>query len=318
VDRRETTQEELSISGSRSHRQRDQRGLAVSIRGSGLLMMNRRDEVRRLLGMTTAEVRARAGDHLLIVKDLDALHRHFAESIASEIRLNNNRGRPTKLVLPVGPVGQYPLLAEIVNDDRISLKQCWFFMMDEHCDDDGLELPADHPLSLRRTFQELFVHNVLPELMVPGQLIFPDHRNIRTLKEQIAALGGIDTTYGGIGIHGHIAYNEPEPGVRESDPRVVHLNDFTRTINAMRAEIGGNLESYPGRGLTLGMRQLLGARRIRLYCRNGLALDWANTVLRLALFGQPGDDYPVTYIRDHHDYMIVTDEQTACPPRFVV
>ena len=281
--------------------------------------MNRRDEVRRLLRMTTAEMRAQAGDHLRIMPDLDALHRHFAESIATEIRIHNERGLPTKLILPVGPVGQYPLLAEIVNRDRISLKQCWFFMMDEHCDDDGVELPDDHPLSFRRALHEQFVRHVAPELMVPpDQLIFPGHRNVHTLKEQIAALGGIDTTYGGIGIHGHIAYNEPEPNVRESDPRLVGLNDFTRTINAMRAEIGGNLENYPRHGLTLGMRQLLGARRIRLYCRNGLALDWANTVLRLALFGEPGDDYPVTYIRDHDDYVVATDEQTACSPRFVV
>jgi glucosamine-6-phosphate deaminase len=106
--------------------------------------------------------------------------------------------------------------------------------------------------------------------------------------------------------------------VRESDPRRVRLNDVTRTINAMRAEIGGNLENYPRYGLTLGMRQLLGARRVRLYCRNGLALDWANTILRLALLGQPGDDYPVTHLRDHGDYLIVTDEHTARPPRFVV
>ncbi len=192
-------------------------------------------------------------------------------------------------------------------------------MMDEHCDDDGVELPADHPLSLRRTFNELFVGRMSSELMLPpGQLIFPGHANLGTLKEQIASVGGIDTTYGGIGIHGHIAYNEPRPNVVESDPRPVKLNDFTRTINAIRAQVGGNLENYPRHGLTLGMRQLLGARRIRLYCRNGLELDWANTVLRLALFGQPGDDYPVTYIRDHNDYVIVTDEQTARPPRFVV
>ncbi len=66
------------------------------------------------------------------------------------------------------------------------------------------------------------------------------------------------------------------------------------------------------------MRQLLSARRIRLYCRNGIDLDWANTILRIALFGKPGDDYPVTYIRDHRDYAIVTDEDTAKQPRFVV
>jgi glucosamine-6-phosphate deaminase len=78
------------------------------------------------------------------------------------------------------------------------------------------------------------------------------------------------------------------------------------------------LECYPRKGVTLGMRQILGAKRIRLYCRNGIALDWANTVLRLALFGTPGDDYPVTYIRDHQDYVIVTDEDTARSPAFVV
>ncbi len=49
-----------------------------------------------------------------------------------------------------------------------------------------------------------------------------------------------------------------------------------------------------------------------------MELDWANTVLRLALFGQPGDDYPVTYIRDHADYVIVTDEDTVRKPQFVV
>jgi glucosamine-6-phosphate deaminase len=269
--------------------------------------------------MSAAELREQAGDRLLVLPDLDALHRHFADSIAAEIRANNDRGLPTKLILPVGPVGQYPLLAEIVNREGLDLRRCWFFMMDEHCDEGGVVLPADHALSFRRTLDELFTSRVSPELLPPAeQMIFPSHENLPTLKVRIADIGGIDTTYGGIGIHGHLAYNEPEPGVRQSDPRRVRLNDVTRTINAMRAEIGGNLENYPRYGLTLGMRQLLGARRVRLYCRNGLALDWANTILRLALLGQPGDDYPVTHLRDHGDYLIVTDEHTARPPRFVV
>jgi hypothetical protein len=41
-------------------------------------------------------------------------------------------------------------------------------------------------------------------------------------------------------------------------------------------------------------------------------------VLRLAVFGNPGDDYPVTYIRDHGDYVIVTDEDTARRPRIMI
>ena len=164
-----------------------------------------------------------------------------------------------------------------------------------------------------------FARRVRRNLMLtPKQLIFPDHRNVQTLKAKIESVGGIDTCYGGIGVHGHVAYNEPEPNVRDSDPRIVYLNDFTRTINTIRAQVGGNLEGHPRKGITLGLRQILGARRIRLYCRNGIALDWANTVLRLALFGQPGDDYPVTHIRDHKDYIVVTDEDTARKPKFLV
>jgi glucosamine-6-phosphate deaminase len=281
--------------------------------------MTRQKEIRRLLKMPPARMLEQAGTKLIVCPDIDELHQHFARSIAAEIKTNNTKGRSTKLILPVGPVGQYPMLAEMVNGERISLKQCWFFMMDEHCDDNGIVLPPDHPLSFRHTFDEQFASRVRRSLMLPAkQLIFPDHLNVQTLKDRIEAVGGIDTTYGGIGIHGHVAYNEPESNVRDSDPRLVYLNDFTRTINAIRAEIGGNLECYPRKGVTLGMRQILGAKRLRLYCRNGIALDWANTVLRLALFGTPGDDYPVTYIRDHQDYVIVTDEDTARSPTFFV
>jgi glucosamine-6-phosphate deaminase len=281
--------------------------------------MSRQEEIRKLLKLSTAQLKKKAGSRLVVCSDIDALHQHFAEAIACEIKANNAKHRSTKLILPVGPIGQYPILADMINDQQISLKQCWFFMMDEHCDDNGIALTADHPLSFRHTFEAAFSCRVKRKLMIPAkQLIFPDHRNVQTLKHRIASVGGIDTTYGGIGIHGHIAYNEPEPNVRESDPRLVYLNDFTRTINAIRSQIGGNLEGHPRKGITLGMRQLLGARRIRLYCRNGIALDWANTVLRLALLGQPGDDYPVTHIRDHKNYVVVTDEDTARRPRFVV
>ena len=281
--------------------------------------MTRQDEIRKLLKMSRKQMLDRAGRRLVILENIDALHRHFAEAIADEIKANNARNRTTRLILPVGPVGQYPILADMVNSDRISLKSCWFFMMDEHCDDNGIALSPDHPLSFRHTFDEQFARHIRRNLMLPAkQLVFPDHLNVQTLKDKIESVGGIDTCYGGIGVHGHVAYNEPEPNVRDSDPRMVYLNDFTRTINAIRAEIGGNIEGHPRKGITLGMRQILGARRIRLYCRNGISLDWANTVLRLAVFGQPGDDYPVTYIRDHKDYVVVTDEDTACKPRFAI
>ncbi len=274
----------------------------------------RRDEVRALLQLSPADVIARAGPRLVVCDSLDALHRRFAEDIAAEIRSHNRAGQPTRLILPVGPTGQYPYLAEIVAAEALSLEACWFFFMDEYADETGHAVPPTHPLSFRREAQRLLLdrlrgsHGLRPE-----RVVFPSETNLAALPALIDRVGGIDTCYGGIGIHGHVAFNEPEPGVAARPARRVRLNDYTVTINAVRAGVGGNLECFPREAFTLGLREILAARRIRLYCRNGCAFDWANTVLRLALFGTPGDDYPVTHIRDC-DYRITTDRETLAQP----
>jgi glucosamine-6-phosphate deaminase len=151
-----------------------------------------------------------------------------------------------------------------------------------------------------------------------GQVLFPNEHNIEELDRIIKNGGGIDTCFGGIGIHGHVAFNEPERGVKESSPRKVKLNNFTITINAIRAHVGGNVENFPRHAYTLGMNQILNSKKIRLYCRNGSPYDWANTVLRLALFGTPNYDYPVTYIRNHPDYQIITDRDTLKTPQNII
>jgi glucosamine-6-phosphate deaminase len=280
--------------------------------------MDRKTEIRQLLRLSPEEVRAKAKHHLIVCENLDALHRKFAEDIAAEIRANNSENKQTRLILPVGPTGQYPILAEIINSEKISLSECWFFFMDENCGEDGNALGSEHPLSFKGEADRLFLSKLDETCRLQlGRVIFPDEDNISTLAARIDELGGIDTCYGGIGIHGHVAFNEPESGVKDTGSRRVRLNDFTVTINAIRSHVGGNLECFPRQAFTLGMKQILSSKRIRLYCRNGCEFDWANTVLRLALFGTPGDDYPVTYIRGM-DFTITTDKKTLESPRYLV
>lgn len=255
---------------------------------------------------------------MIVCQDTDELHRKFAEDMANQIRFNNSKNTPTRLIVPVGPTGQYPILAEIINEEKLSLKNCWLFFMDEYCDDNSNALPAGHPLSFKGQVEQLFFSKLGNSYGLKSeQVFFPDENNIDTLASLIEKLGGIDTCYGGIGIHGHLAFNEPAEGISDTSPRRVKLNDFTVTINAVRSHVGGNIECFPRCAYTLGMRQILNARRIVLCCRNGCEFDWANTVLRLALFGEPGNDYPVTYIRDKN-YLIITDKQTLRSPENII
>ena len=275
--------------------------------------MDRKQEIRELLALSAEEVRARAGDRLVICEGIAELHLHFAQQVVAEIRAAAREDRPCRLILPVGPTGGYPYLAQIIRSERLDLSHCWFFFMDEYAVD-GAAVSAGHPLSFKGVMETIFFAPLGGD---PGlqreQVFFPDERNIDRLADTISSVGGLDACFGGVGIHGHVAFNEPAPGVGDSGPRRVALNDFTVTINAVRASVGGNLECFPREAFTLGMREILGARRIVLYIRNGCEFDWANTVLRLALFGSAGEDYPVTLIREAA-CTIVTDRDTLRTP----
>lgn len=282
-------------------------------------LLDRKREITDLLRMSPDEVVERAGPRLRVFPAIAGIHKMIAREMASLILSRNEQGRESRFILPVGPVGQYPIFLNIIRKKRISLANCWFFFMDEYADSAGKALPPSHPLSLQGIMRRLWLDHIGAELAAPEErIVFPNEINIRSLAEKIMAVGGVDLCFGGIGIHGHLAFNEPGTGASESGPRKVRLNDYTVIINALRAKVGGNIENFPRTAYTVGMKQILGAKKIRLACRNGIPLDWANTVLRLALFGRPGDDYPCTYINSQPDYIIYTDRDTLKKPEIIV
>jgi glucosamine-6-phosphate deaminase len=277
--------------------------------------MERAEEIRELLRISEDELIKRAGDRIVVKNKLDDLYQDFSDHLANLIMEHNALKKPTRVIIPVGPTDQYPLLAKRINKDKIDLSRVMFFFMDEYCGPDGKALPAEHPLSLKAAAKRL-IFDQLDKRPPYENIIFPDENNINELATLISE-APIDVCYGGIGIHGHVAFNEPEPGVENTGPRRVRINDFSVTISAIRSGVGGDLENFPRQAFTIGMQQILSARTIRLYSRSIPPFDWAKTTLRLALFGEPGWDYPVTYIREC-DYLIVADRATVRPPEIIL
>jgi len=243
----------------------------------------------------------------------------MARSIADEVKVNNLSGRPTRLILPVGPVGQYPILIKICNQDRISWKNVHTFNMDEYCDWQGRPLPSDHPLSFKHYMVTQVFNQLDKDLQMPlDHIHFPDPLHLDEISQQIENAGGIDTCYGGIGYHGHIAFNEPPNTLysrvsmdefMQSQTRIVHLNPDTLVMNSIW-NTGGNPYALPSMAVTLGFKDILASKRIRLYCSGG---SWQRTVLRVALLSEPDIDYPVTLLQSHPDYTVVSDLDTALP-----
>jgi glucosamine-6-phosphate deaminase len=267
-----------------------------------------------LFGMGVDELRAQAHIGIHLEPDIPRLLDHFARSIADEIRARE----VTRFILPVGPMGQYPRLAEITNRERISWRNVHVFQMDEFLDWQGRPIPLDHPLSFEGAMRRFFA-SIDPELRIPdAQYHVPHPFRIDAISEAIERAGGVDVCYGGVGYHGHVAFNEPPLSrwsrvtageLRNSLTRVVTLGADSIVVQSI-GSAGGSAASIPPMAVTLGMRDILAARKIRLYCAGGAR---HSAVFRIAVAGEVSVDYPVTLIQGHPDAVIHTDEATAQP-----
>lgn len=269
--------------------------------------------------MPLDELRLQAKTPFRLLPGTAALLEHFARSIADEIKQRNERGEPSRLILPVGPTKQYPILAAITNRERLSWKNVHVFQMDEFLDWQGRLIPEEHPLSFAGFMKNHFFSKIDPDLRIPaGQYHFPHPVRIDQISEKIQEAGGIDACYGGIGYHGHVAFNEPPVSrwhrvstgqLRDSLTRVVALGDDSIVVQSIHCS-GGDSAAIPPMAVTLGMRDILASRKIRLYLAAG---ERHRAVFRIAVAGEVSTDFPATLVQGHPDAELLTDEATAQP-----
>ena len=252
-----------------------------------------------------------------VLGDMASIAQDLATAIKDEIIAAEYRGRAATLIVPVGPVDQFPLLARMINAEGIDCRDVVLINMDEYLTDDDNYIPADHPLSFVGYMNRAFYDRLDPALAPrPEHRVFPDPRDAGDLQRLIAQRGGVDACFGGIGINGHIAFNEPpEPGVTmkvdafaELPTRALALARETRTINSVT--VGGEIGLIPRRAVTVGMREILAARRLRFYCNR----PWQSAVVRRVLHGPITAACPASLLRRHADAMITVADYVAAPP----
>lgn len=231
-----------------------------------------------------------------------------AIEVLEVIAENNKKGEPTVMVVPYGPLGPYARMAELVNKYRISLKNCVFINMDEYLKDEKTYIDRDDPLSFRGGMDRTFYSKVVPELNVlPENRVFPEPGNEGRIMEIIDRYGKLDMVFGGVGINGHYAFNEPpEPGeivtaaeFAERPTRVLKITRETKTINAYM-NCGANLDAIPDWCITVGMKEIFMAKKVRM-C---MPRDWNAAALRKVLHGPVTANVPCSLFQNHPDAML--------------
>ncbi|MGN0179947.1 MAG: glucosamine-6-phosphate isomerase [Monoglobaceae bacterium] len=252
---------------------------------------------------------------LLIANSAGEVHYEYAMQMIEEIVNNNNAGKKTVFICPCGPTEQYPIFARLVNRYRISLKNTWIINMDEYLTESGEWIPEDSKFSFHKWMNDYLYDVIDPELTVPKeQRIFPDPKNPEKISEIIEELGGVDMVLGGIALNGHIAFNEPEPGMSTEEfanlpTRVVELSLETKVKDAILGR-GGAVDTIADKAISVGMKEILGAKKLRL----SMLLDMQRAVIRKACCGEVTSECPVSFIQNHPDAMLMVSKNVIEKP----
>jgi glucosamine-6-phosphate deaminase len=256
-----------------------------------------------------------------VVGDMQSMARHMAEAMFAEIRDAAASGKPATMIVPVGPVDQFPVLAEMINDRRLNCRDVMLINMDEYLAAGDCWVDKEHPLSFRGFMHRLFYRRLDQRLAPKAEnRVFPHPQHLDLIGQMIEERGGVDVCFGGIGINGHIAFNEP-PGANENvsveafaalPTRALNLTCETRTINSVT--VGGEISIIPRRAVTVGMKECLAARRLRFYCNR----PWQSSVVRRVLHGPITAACPASLLRTHEDAVLSVCDYVAAPPNIML
>jgi glucosamine-6-phosphate deaminase len=185
---------------------------------------------------------------------------------------------PVGICGPIGPTEQLPLVARLVNELGLSLKNAHFWGMDEWYDAaEKKEVPNTHPLSFEKADRELCFNRIQKKLAMPEtQLHFPKAEFAGFVKTWHSGVR-CAVMQGGQGDIKHWAFNDPlkRTGKWKNQPptpaeyrklgtRIVELHPVTLSQNA-RTSGGGNITMVPKSAITVGPQETWLAEKVSIW-----------------------------------------------------
>ncbi len=197
---------------------------------------------------------------VILQPDYEQVSKWVANYIAARIlALRPTAKDPFVLGLPTGssPVGAYNELARLYEQGKLSFKNVVTFNMDEY-----VGLPEDHPES----YHSFMGRNLFSRIDIPKTNVnilngnAPDlDAECASYEERIKKAGGIRLFLGGVGVDGHLAFNEPGSSLT-SRTRVVRLTTDTRIVNSRFFD--NDPGKVPATALSVGVGTVMDAQEV--------------------------------------------------------
>lgn len=231
------------------------------------------------------------------VESYKELSKIASNIIASQVILKPN----SVLGLATGssPLGIYSRLIKLYESGNVDFSKVTTVNLDEY-----MGLTSDNEQSYRYFMnQNLFkkINIDLKNTYVPNGLCKDVKEECELYDIRIQELGGIDIQLLGIGLDGHIGFNEPD-NVFVGD---THLVDLTESTIDANSRFFNNREEVPKQALTMGMKSIMQARKI-IIVANG---EQKKEILEKAIFGEITPLIPASILQLHPDVTVIYSKE---------
>jgi galactosamine-6-phosphate isomerase len=233
-----------------------------------------------------------------IYKDYEALSDSTSDEILEAVKKN-----PTAtLCLASGdtPRLAYSLAANKASTNGVDFSRCTFVALDE-----WLDIPPDNTGSCQFFLRHLLFDPLhIPETNIHffDALSADPQEECKKMNDVISRQGGIDLMVIGIGMNGHVGFNEPGQSF-EQYAHVVDLDETSKMVGQKYFQESTRLS----KGLTLGLRHMLEAKKVLLIA-SGLKKA---EIIKKTIEEQIGPRIPSTSIRSHANSYVMVDEEAA-------
>lgn len=194
-------------------------------------------------------------------------------------------------------ISVYEAFKVILKDSGTDLSKVKFTMLDEYWD-----LDIDHPASFKT-----YLLNALDGLNLNiSQFYFhktelPADEATKYYDDKIRELGGIDLQLLGIGMNGHIAFNEPGTPFSETT-HVIKLTEST--IKANQKDFKG---AFPTMAITMGIENIMEARKVVMIVLG----ESKSEIIFKSLEGEVTQECPASVLQNHPQLEVILDFEAS-------
>lgn len=196
------------------------------------------------------------------------------------------------------PVGTYKELIKLCKNGDLDFSAVTSVNLDEYAGLDGENDQSYRYFMNVNLFDSVNID--INKTFVPNGKAEDLDAECKAYDQRIADLGGIDIQLLGIGLDGHIGFNEPD-SVFTKETHVVELDESTIKANARFFESEADV---PRKAVTMGMGGIMGAKKVVLIANGANKKE----ILEKAFFGPIIPEVPASILQLHPNVTVIYSE----------